>query len=467
MKTLLQILFLCLTATVYGQGQKTSIERLVKKIAEENNLNHKNVSFAGTTTDQYHTFLKLRDKATTATLISLLDHNNSVVKGYASWALADNKYPGLASILFKFLESRETVPTFNGCIISRDELAAEFYYRVVYQHFENDVSVDDSVFFSEQIKKLDSVIIYHFESSSLLRTALSHNKANPAHYDRIKQLALKNKDPQAIIELAKYNKSTDIDALKKLGKRSLLAISYFPDESFWPFLENYFEKDKSPELFMAVASFKNAKANQTLSTFFTALANAGNKELVEKLDEALITHYSPHYQDLLLLIWEKYKFIDIAATRSLIADNPQKASAGFAKGLLNSNPFRFIVVNDEYEFKDSILPLILHTVARYDSDKLPDICSINIKNTDFTDLEIFLKFVRENKIGGLESVLLAKLDQQGIPFDMYALTETILAYNNPDLKQQAVEILKANRSWDIGNWSEAFRELFKTHHIRL
>ena len=330
------------------------------------------------------------------------------------------------------------------------------------------VSQKDSLFFVEQIIKLDSVIIYHFENCSLFEQALSHNNANPDNYERIKELALQNKNKQAIIELAKYNNANDIDGLKKLGKKSFLSISYFPNESFWSFLENYFDKEKSADLFMAVASFKSDKASKALSTFFTQLANSHDTALADNLDRALIKHYCSHYQDLLLTIWEKYKFIDISATRKLIADNPQKASEGFAKGLMNSNPFKFIVFDYEYEFKDSILPLMLKTVSTFNRDKLLDICSTNINNTEFTDLDIFLKFVRENKIGGLERLLINKLAQQHIAFDIYQLTETILSYNKPDLKHQTIEILKSNKkSWDWGNWSEHFQKLFKTYNIKV
>lgn len=468
MKILLHILLFFLTSTLFGQELKPETIRLVKKLIEVNVLHHKHVGNAGQTTEQYYNFLKLRDNATTAELISLLDNSNSVIKGYASWSLADNKYPGLDKVLFRFLESKELVKTFNGCIVSRDDLASELYYRVVYQHYENNISRKDSIFFAKQIKKLDSVILYHFENCSLFEQALLHNNANPANYERIKELAFQDKNKQAIIELAKYNNTNDIDGLKKLGRESFQAISYFPNERFWSFLENYFDKEKSADLFMAVASFKSDKANEALSTFFTQLANSHDTALIDNLDRALIKHYCSHYQGLLLTIWEKYKFIDISATRKLIADNPLKASEGFTKGLLNSIPFKFIVSDYEFEFKDSILPLMLKTISTYQNDKLFDICSNNIKNTEFTDLDIFLKFVRKNRIGGLESLLVNKLAQQHTAFDIYQLTETILSYNKPDLKQQAIEILKSNRkSWDWGNWSKHFQKLFKTYNIKV
>ena len=82
----------------------------------------------GHTTIQYKNFIKLRAKATTKELLLLLKHKNSVVKGYASMALADMKYPKLYDIITPFLESRETVETQNSDIVSNQELSEIFYF---------------------------------------------------------------------------------------------------------------------------------------------------------------------------------------------------------------------------------------------------------------------------------------------------------------------------------------------------
>ena len=144
---------------VFSQKIRPEIKNLVEKIEKYNELQSKHVGIGGMTTVQYLNFEKLKTKATTEELLKLLNHKNSVVKGYTSWALVDNKYPKLSNILAEFLRTGETVTTQHGCIISTDELASEFYHRVLYQHFENEITEHDSLFFQSQIKQLDSVIL--------------------------------------------------------------------------------------------------------------------------------------------------------------------------------------------------------------------------------------------------------------------------------------------------------------------
>jgi hypothetical protein len=166
---LLYISLLFLPVLLFGQDLRPETQKLVKKLIQINELHHKHVGAGRVTSEQYYTFISLRDKASISELISLLNHRNAVVKGYASWALADKKYPALDKILIQFLDSKETVKTFSGCILSKDELSSEFYYRVLYQDYDNPLSKKDSLFFVEQVKKIDSAILYYSGNTSLCK----------------------------------------------------------------------------------------------------------------------------------------------------------------------------------------------------------------------------------------------------------------------------------------------------------
>jgi hypothetical protein len=465
---LLYISLLFLPILLFGQDPKSETQKLVKKLMQVNELHHKHVGVGGMTSEQYYTFLSLRDKASISELISLLNHSNAVVKGYASWALADKKYPALDKVLIQFLDSKEMVKTFSGCILSKDELSSEFYYRVLYQDYDNPLSKKDSLFFVEQIKKIDSAILYYSGNTSLLDQALEHNNANLQTYDRVRKLALKDKNEQAIIELAKYRKADDIASLKKLGKKSFLAISYFPDKGFWSFLETYLPTVETLDFYLAVASFKNSSATLTLTNLFNQLDKQQKAEQIRNLDEALIKQYCTNYQKLLLDIWDKYKSIDLTITNILINDNPEKAAEGFAKGLLNDKEFNLLELDYNYGTKDSILPIMLAIIAKYDKEKLVDICKINIAKTEFLDLEAFLKIIKSNNIQSLTETLIAKLKVQKYPFDIFQLTETLLYFKNLDINLQVIEILRSNKpKWYEGNWAEHFKKLLKEYNIKV
>lgn len=210
---LLIIILFCFQ--VSGQKIRPEIKRLVNKIEKYNVLESKHVGEAGETTKQFRNFERLREKASYDELLLLLKHNNSVIKGYSSWALVDKMYPNLSEILYEFIRTEEVVISMDGCIQMEQKLTTSFYDRVYYQHFYNKLSIKDSIFFQSQIKKLDSVILYTKKPHYLLYYALSNNNANPNHYDRIRHLAFNNKYVSAIEALAVYNKKEDIEDIKK------------------------------------------------------------------------------------------------------------------------------------------------------------------------------------------------------------------------------------------------------------
>ena len=463
MDSIIVLIIFC-SLTAFGQKIQPEIKKLAKKIEKYNELESEYVNYAGITTDQYRNFEKLRDKATIEELLLLLKHKNSVVKGYASWALADKMYPEMAEIFAKFLKTGETVANQHGCIMSEDDLATEFYDRVFYQHFQNKLSVTDSIFFQSQILQLDSVILYRKRKHYLLERVLSNNDANPNTYERIKQLAKRKKNSYAIIALAKYGKQSDIPFIIKQGKASFSAISVFPDKEFWEFLLSYKSKEKSLNYFLAISSYKNDNALSVLNDIYINC----NSNQVSELDEALIVNYCPLFQDLILQIWEEHKTIDVSITKRLINDCPKKSSKAFADGLLSDKKFNFIELDYNYGVSRLILPLMLQHISKYNSELMLSICNKNILTSGFTKLKSFLDIIKKNEITQTSNVLIQSLKERKQAFDIFHITETLLSFNNIETKKQITKILITNqKNWDWGNWSDHFRKLFKEFNIKI
>lgn len=464
MKQILALILTFFTLTAAGQKLRPEIKKLVKKIEKYNELESEHVGFAGVTTEQYRNFEKLSKNAKTEELLQLLKHKNSVVKGYASWALADNMYPKLANILAEFLKTEETVTSQHGCIVSERDLSNEFYGRVCYQHVRHNLTLQDSLFFKSQILQLDSVILYSNKDTRLLYTALNNNNGNPKTYNRIKKLAQIEDNSEALTALAKYAKQEDIPFIIEQGENSFLAISVFPDQAFWNLLMNYHSSERSLEYFLAVASFKNENALKVLSDIY----NSCDSIQLNKLDEALIKNYCILYQDLILKIWEDHKTIDLTITQRLISDCPEKSSKSFAKGLLSKSKYNLLQLDYNYGTEGFILPLMLHTISNRDSDLILLICNKNIMTAQFTILQAFLIFIKENKVSETSSTILHRLNGKNQAFEIYHLTETLLSLNISDIKNVLKEILITNQAdWDWGNWSETFRKLFKENDIKI
>lgn len=466
MKKLIVLLIITLFCfQVSGQKIRPEIKSLVNKIEKYNVLESEYVGVAGETTEQYRNFEKLRNKATFDELIHLLKRSNSVIKGYASWALADKMYPNLSEILSEFIRTEEKVISLDGCIQMQEELATIFYLRVYYQHFDNELSIKDSLFFQSQIKKLDSVILYTKKPHYLLYEALSNNNGNPKHYDRIRDLAINDKNVSAIEALAIYNKKEDIEDIKKTKELAFRAISKFPDKDFWTFILSYTSSNQSKNYLMAISAFKTKESANLLLEIYTKIEEKNIKYLLE----AITKNYCIYYQDLILTIWAKHKMIDINATNQIIKDVPEKSSIYFSEGLLlPDKEYQLISFDNDYNSTEKILPLMLDNIKTYQNNKLIEICKHNIKTAEFSILSQFLSFMKENKLTETDNDILNRLNQKNQAYDIFHLTETILSFNIQENKEVLIKILKSKQTdWDWGNWSKSFRTLIKEYNINI
>ncbi len=446
-----------------GQEIRPEIEELAQKIEEYNVLESEHVGYGGGTTDQYRNFERLKSKATLEELLLLLGNKNSVVKGYTSWALSDRKYPRLVDIFAEFLITGESATSQHGCMVSKGDLSSELYHRVFYQHYNNQLSVEDSLFFQSQIQLLDSVILYSKKDNYLLSKALFNNKGNPANYERIRHLAFKKKKSQAIRALAFYQKKQDIEGFKKLKEKSFDAIAIFPDTSFWDFLLSFNNKEISKRYLMAISAFKTEKSKEVLSALLSTLPS----EKIIELAEALTKNYCVLYQPLILENWESYKIIDIKATELLIKDLPEKASNSFTIGLLSNEKLNFVQCDSYYGTEGGILPLMLENIKNHQKDSLLKVCETNIKTVESKYLIYFLNCVKINNLTETSDEILERLNQKNTAYEVFHLCETLLPFIEPNQKDTLVSILKTNqKNWDWGNWSESFREMFKEYDIQ-
>ncbi len=429
-----------------------------------NRLDHQHVGAHAGTTDQYLNFKKLRDQASSEELLALLKHKNSVVKGYASWGLADKKYPKLYEVLAGFLEKEETVVKFEGCIISGCDLASEFYQRVFYDDFQYKKPKEDSLFFREQIRQMDSVILYKHEKNYLLIYALDNNDADPRTYERIKQISSKNKRSEALVALAEYRNPSDIPFILDQKESSFLAIAAFPDIAFWDPLLRYKAENRSLDYLLALASYKNERSLEALKDIYQT---CDIKQLA-LLDEALIKNYCLLYEDLILNIWTEHKTIDLSITQSLLKNSPERSARAFANGLLSDKDFNFLELDQDYGSSRKILPLMLRSVQNCCKDMIPDICKTNVRLVKLTWLESFLDFIEENKVTETTDILVKKLQEQDNAFEIFHITKALLSFRNKETTKTVSAFLKEHTEyWDRGNWSEHYHKLMKEYGINL
>ena len=466
MKYPLLFIFIIFTYSLSAQDISLKTDSIINSITKGVQLDYSSIGVAGETSSQYLNFEKLKETATREELLALLNHKNSVVKGYAIWCLVDSKYENLKEILIQFIKTGEKVTVQNGCNVFDEQLATELYNRVINQSFYNKLSKTDSLFFSDQHRILDQIMYYFGKDNIALFFALGNNKANPENYTIIHKLAFEKKNNDALVEIAKYQKKADIEAIKKEGKRAFAAISYFPNPEFWDFLMQYKGKEMSLHYFLAVASFKNNRSLISLSLIYTMLKKSSSISKITLLDEALIKQYSPIYKDLIYSIFEDYKTIDLTITKKLLNEDPAITTKHFIKGLLSNRPYNFLEIDYNYGTNDSILPLILNNVKKYQFEKLSLICKKNITVAQFTDLTNYLDLIKSYKLTECNELLLCRLKHKNSPFEIYHIVSTLLSFHDQKMNTQVIiELRKTKKDWNEGNWADAFKDLFIQYRI--
>ncbi|MCH2195409.1 hypothetical protein [Kordia sp.] len=234
-KVVVYTIVLLFSIQTFGQDLRPEIKKIAKSMASGAQLEGRYIGIGGMPSNQYSKYKKLKKLATEKELLTLLQHESSIVKGYSAWALVDRKYTDLESIFSTFLNTLETVQSQSGCVVSEDLLAWELYSKVLYPSGKKMLTNKDKKYYIEQLQKLDHIILRKRAYSSLLRLALKNNQANPENYDIIKTLALEDNHVEALTELAKYKNEQDIDAILERGTDAFYAISYFPNPKFWNF----------------------------------------------------------------------------------------------------------------------------------------------------------------------------------------------------------------------------------------
>ncbi|WP_276483464.1 hypothetical protein [Paraflavitalea pollutisoli] len=460
------LIFCLVLVAIPGSGQvkRASVTELVKKIAAFNELHGDAVGVAGISSGQYQCFEKLRSIASLQELVSLLDHSNGVVKGYASWALADRKYAGMAPIFSRFLQSGEKVRGMHGCIVADFELATELYNRVGYHQFRRRIKLSDSLYFHQQLAVFDSTVLYSDRDDLLLSRALENQAGDPRYYTRVRYWALERKVPEAIWALGVYRNKEDIDAIKGLGKEAFAAIVRFPDPAFWDFLLLYRGKELTTDYFSAIAAFQSKAAAAELAQALPTLSI----EEAGFLGEAITLHDCPFYQDIHLSIWRKHALIDHVATNQLIKAIPDRAARAFAEVLSSGRELHFMEYDSDYGTSEEILPRMLGHIYRHLPDTTPAVCRQLILGEEEDALIPALEIARTFKLPGITSAALEKMEEGTYPYQLFHLAETVLLLGNKAERQQAMGIIQREQpQWDTGNWSGAYRKLFKKYKIKL
>lgn len=103
------------TSAYDPQKISKAVRKIVKAIAEKNEIHGDAVWIVAAKTPQYLRFVELHVKASSEELIELVEHPNPTVRGYAFWGLAKRNYERLEAIIMSHAVDEQLVYQIEGC----------------------------------------------------------------------------------------------------------------------------------------------------------------------------------------------------------------------------------------------------------------------------------------------------------------------------------------------------------------
>lgn len=212
------------------------------------------------------------------------------------------------AVFINSLYDNSMIKSLSGCSGSTDKLGDYMLSEGLYHC----LSTMDTTDIRKLLSPIDSIIIYDTAIQlSYKSNVLKNSKANPKDYARIREIAIKEKLPVAVLALARYKKQEDIEIISSYLKNeemyyyAIWAVREFPDMAFYPLLLDIFEKKWRKNkydysewriLYQALAKYPN----DTTIELFNKTINVRNKfkksTLGRYLSIAIIKYPHPDYE---------------------------------------------------------------------------------------------------------------------------------------------------------------------------
>lgn len=216
-------------------------------IAKYNVITGAYIGEGGMRSLQYDRATRLKQQAHTDELFALVNDPRPIVRAYAFLTLRERPV-NLIDVVKAHLYDTALVESADGCFVTSTMVADLFlgnFHDLMYSPDTDEYAVN-----YQKVKALYDTVLYKpgIKLQSKISIIMSIN-GDPAYYDRIRQIADKERMPEAVLALAKYRKQEDKDIIasyftnEKTQYFALRAVKKFPDSSFYPHLVSLFEQE--------------------------------------------------------------------------------------------------------------------------------------------------------------------------------------------------------------------------------
>ena len=357
-------LLLCLIS-ICSNAQKISfkVNRIAKQIAKINTYEFLVNEEENTDSKQTKLFKKLKKQAKNEDLNLLTNHPNAVVRVYAIDALIERDSSCYFKLIVDKIYNKDTVSIkcFQhgfGWIHSMKYTSNVIDNIILNNHFSKLLS-------NYQLKYIDSLLLFsNFRLSYISRKILKKVEPSVKFHDRIKDICKQNLYPNAVVALAKYKDTNDIDLIYNnlvINNNGFEAINIFPQNKFKLLFNKVDTLKFIPDNYWkSLLQFKDTFAlNKTIRIIDKCYKENRTytfRENAEEINKALRLNKTRFYLPIYFEVWEKFKYLNDSDIVFLYESDKIKTLRLIENSLKNSDEMNFYISNvlDFYVKVDSI-----------------------------------------------------------------------------------------------------------------
>jgi len=170
------------------------------------------IGFAGTKSEQYQNFQKLKSNASDDELRNLITHKNPILRTYAYQSLIGREFMKPSEAFKDALQNNESFSKMSADQILSTDICTQIYFEII-NHYPNSV---------KEIKQMDSLILYKLDENHFLQHMALKDKRHEENYnDRIINLALDYHNSSAIFYIVENNIEIDKSKFKESIKTAI------------------------------------------------------------------------------------------------------------------------------------------------------------------------------------------------------------------------------------------------------
>jgi len=256
-----------------------SLDEIVLEIETKNVVDYVFNKDTGSSPFASQSYINLDKNANNDDLVTLTSHKNGAVKAIAFLALTHRKYNNIYNIILQQLKDTTRVSTRIGCVVSC-QYATDYF--IMLSSRENFINYDLSKLSDSEILSLDSILISDKKSKLFARRrAIANIKSTLENYELIKSIVVKEKNADALSNLAEYKNQNDKKLIATFFKNedtkseALRSSIVFHDQYFYPLIKKAFKEEWK----------KSTVSEYNWERCYEALANYPSKETVSLFEK--------------------------------------------------------------------------------------------------------------------------------------------------------------------------------------